>query len=311
MHIQTQSALGAKGQSVKYLKHSEIDFQKWDKRLSQSAFRHPTLESWYLNVVAPNWSAVVVDDYEICTPFFIQTKWGISYASKPPFVQQLGNITTNSNKCFQALDHLPKRVMLVESPGNETERDTEQFPLYNNYCLSLKESYETLRASFNSNTKRNINKAKKAEVQVSLCDDVEFVFQFFKSYNQKNGLSEAHLNVLKRLLKEGFQNAKVKCYIAKNTSAEPLAMALITSAFNRHVYTLATSSESGMRQNAMFAIVDSIIKEHCETDNALLDFEGSNIEGVARFYKGFGAMNRPYPFYKINKLSWPISLFKG
>ena len=43
----------------------------------------------------------------------------------------------------------------------------------------------------------------------------------------------------------------------------------------------------------MFMIINELIKENAGKD-ILLDFEGSQIEGIARFYKGFGAINQPY-----------------
>ena len=43
----------------------------------------------------------------------------------------------------------------------------------------------------------------------------------------------------------------------------------------------------------MFLIINQLVKEYAEK-NILLDFEGSQIEGIARFYKGFGAVNQPY-----------------
>ena len=49
--------------------------------------------------------------------------------------------------------------------------------------------------------------------------------------------------------------------------------------------------------HAMTFLIDSFIKSNCE-DEALLDFEGSNIEGVKNFYSGFGSVNRPYYLIK-------------
>jgi hypothetical protein len=49
----------------------------------------------------------------------------------------------------------------------------------------------------------------------------------------------------------------------------------------------------------MFYLVDYIIRKEAAKDK-LLDFEGSKIEGVARFYKGFGAKYHPY--YILKKL---------
>ena len=47
----------------------------------------------------------------------------------------------------------------------------------------------------------------------------------------------------------------------------------------------------------MFFLVESVLKQY-DNKEYILDFEGSEIEGVARFYKGFGAQDQPYYYYK-------------
>ena len=42
----------------------------------------------------------------------------------------------------------------------------------------------------------------------------------------------------------------------------------------------------------------------------VLDFEGSNIESIARFYKGFGAQEEIYPGIKLNNLPPILKLFR-
>ena len=44
--------------------------------------------------------------------------------------------------------------------------------------------------------------------------------------------------------------------------------------------------------------INELIKEHAGTEK-ILDFEGSRIEGLKRFYKGFGGVERSY--YLIKK----------
>jgi hypothetical protein len=43
----------------------------------------------------------------------------------------------------------------------------------------------------------------------------------------------------------------------------------------------------------------------------VLDFEGSEIEGIARFFKSFGAEKRNYYRYKRNRLPWLLRIFKN
>jgi hypothetical protein len=48
----------------------------------------------------------------------------------------------------------------------------------------------------------------------------------------------------------------------------------------------------------MFAVVNKVIKEN-SGQNKVLDFEGSMIEGIARFFQGFGAVAENY--YRVQK----------
>jgi len=87
-----------------------------------------------------------------------------------------------------------------------------------------------------------------------------------------------------------------------------LASAIFLEAFGRSVYLLASSSDEGIAQKAMFLLIGQFIALNAGCKGRVLDFEGSNIEGVARFYKGFGAANRPYPFVVYNRLRFPVRL---
>jgi hypothetical protein len=55
----------------------------------------------------------------------------------------------------------------------------------------------------------------------------------------------------------------------------------------------------------MFLLIDKLIQK--ESGKLLsLDFEGSRIEGIARFYSGFGATNHPYYILKRMRPSFLI-----
>ena len=62
---------------------------------------------------------------------------------------------------------------------------------------------------------------------------------------------------------------------------------------NRFYYLMAASNSEGKQHRAMFSILHTFIQNNANT-HAVLDFEGSEIPGVAQFYKGFGASNEPY-----------------
>jgi hypothetical protein len=44
--------------------------------------------------------------------------------------------------------------------------------------------------------------------------------------------------------------------------------------------------------------------------NYILDFEGSDIEGIANFYQQFGSIPQPYYSLSYNHLPWLLRLVK-
>jgi hypothetical protein len=74
---------------------------------------------------------------------------------------------------------------------------------------------------------------------------------------------------------------------------------------------LGTSIKSSQQVSSkgLFKIFDYVIELYSETDT-ILDFEGSDVLGIARFFKGFGSIEEEYTFLKWNKLPIIIKYFK-
>ena len=81
-----------------------------------------------------------------------------------------------------------------------------------------------------------------------------------------------------------------------------LALAILIKTKKRIVYLVSVSSLEGLKNKTMFNIVDRLIQKYADS-NLVLDFEGSNIENIARFYQGFGAIQSNYQEIKYNILT--------
>ncbi len=64
----------------------------------------------------------------------------------------------------------------------------------------------------------------------------------------------------------------------------------------------ALAKENG----AMFHLIDTVIRENSPSQ-LTLDFEGSNNENLARFYKGFGSKEVAYNGISSNRLIFPLN----
>ena len=59
----------------------------------------------------------------------------------------------------------------------------------------------------------------------------------------------------------------------------------------------------------MFYLINEVIKKYSQQD-LIFDFEGSDNESLARFYKGFGGYETSYLNLKRNELPLPFKWFK-
>jgi len=295
--------------NIQMIERCSIDPKHWDDFVDRSFFRHPCLRSAYLDAVYPSWSALILGDWVAALPVMIQKKYGFRYAAAFPLVQQTGCISPGQVSIDTFIDFLDQKISLIEIPANETDHTDLNHEKYSNYCLDISRDYVDISAQYNTNTKRNIKKALGHGLELRHNTDVEKAVSFFRVNNSKNKLKANHFNIVRKLL-NNYSKTSCKCFEVVNKEGVVVSMSIFTVAMDRHVYTLSASTEQGKNEGGLFFLIDQYIQNHCGNDSRLIDFEGSNISGIAQFYAGFGASDRPYPFIRINNLPWPLKLFK-
>lgn len=72
----------------------------------------------------------------------------------------------------------------------------------------------------------------------------------------------------------------------------------------------AVSNQQGKDLRGMYYLLNTFINQHAG-QNLILDFEGSMIPGVARFFEGFGAAPETYFQLKFNRLPLPLKWLKS
>ena len=289
---------------IKYLKHKEIDKAKWDNCIENSPNCIIYGMSWYLDIVCENWDALVSDDYEAVMPLPWKSKLSIKYIYHPFFAQQLGLFYQNhaDDQIYEFLQHIPAKFIKYETSVNFLNSVKKlSLNIRINYILSLNSLYSELQNKFSENTRRNI---KKAEKNISFINDNISIKDFLnlKKENNINNLENHHFIKLEKLISMLIEkkHAKILGVVSEN---KLIGAALFVSFKSRIIYLFSASGTEGKNQRAMFAIVNVIIKENTEK-NMLLDFEGSMIKGVARFFKGFGAS--PETYWRIKKSRIPF-----
>ena len=284
-----------------YLNHSEINKAKWDEALERSQSPLVYAYSWYLDCVAPGWSALVLDDYMAIFPIPEKQKWGIRYALHPLFAQQLGWFVTPGHMVPENWHKaLPKHLQFVWLQLN-AHTSVMASGYKKNYVLrNLHEG----RPKATTNTRRNIKKAKGHHLIFSR--DITLQQLLAMKRRHATNLSEARLQVLSKLLQTLLDKQKGELAGVKDDKGELLAVVFLAHSFNRLIYLMAASTDEGRQKRAMFYLVDQLLKK-VPPQFFLFDFEGGNNPNLARFFQGFGAEEEQIPLFYASRLPWPLS----
>ena len=278
--------------NLRYLKYNEIDFELWDKTIESSKGGFPYAYSWFLNVVSPNWEAIVSEDYEFIMPLPVKRKYLFRYLIQPAYNQQLGvfsNKFVSNDILIEFVKKIPYFSYQISFNENNKFTDCDQLP---NYVLNLQLPYKFLSVGYSKNTARNLQKARSnnlvIECLVKLTDTVkDFMLQ------NANYQYRSHLSEIFELIKIACDYFTMEIWCARDSTGALISSACFYRTPGRLVYVFPVNSKKSKITSANFLLIDSVISKFSGNE-MLLDFEGSEIEGIARFYKGFGAVNRPY-----------------
>lgn len=281
---------------ILHLKHTEIDYQKWDLAINRANNRLIYAVSWFLDIVSPDWEALVSEDYDFVMPLPVKKKWGVKYLVQPVLTQQLGIFYFEKidekivDDFIQKIPYLSYEIHLNEK--NSTKKiATERL----NLLLDLTISYEHIFNNYSKNTKRNLIQSNDFKLLIDEKTTTEDFLQFYE--NTATAYKKNDSNIVRKLLKECDNRGLISIFMAKNENKSPIAAVCILHSFNRLVNILPISNKEGKEKSAMFLLLDLVIKQNAGS-NKFLDFEGSMIEGIARFYRGFGAKKVHYGMIK-------------
>ncbi len=301
---------------IKYLKQEEINLKKWDKCIAGSINGMVYAYSWYLDVVNEHWEALVYGDYETVMPLTGNKKFGIYYLYQPAFTQQLGIFSSQklSEEIVRAfIDAIPEKYRFIEINLNKFNviSSTKNIRVKQKitYELELIRNYENIFRHYKKNTIRNIRKATQNKVSVIQGLQPNQVINLILSSGNKQKYSEKDIAMIRRLIATSARKNSGLLYGAYSQNNSLCAAGLFVYSNSKACFILSVANDEAKQNGAMFLLIDEFIKQFASR-NMILDFEGSMIEGIARFYSGFGAQPFNYPTIKINRLFYPLRLLK-
>jgi len=294
---------------TKLILAKDINEAKWDELVEESKQGHIYHLYQYIDrLCSGNWQAIILenqDNYIAAFPFFVKKKMGIAYFIHPPFCQYWGVMIRldkagnqkyydESKKLIKSvLEAIPQniRYMLayfspsLDYPLPLVWADWSLSPHYT-YQVKLDRSQDEILASFASHTRREIKKADKNGIKIIKEKGADTAMTIFRSekphlVNRKNDQYLLNLNKVVHTLGED------RAFSLNAVQGEETVATIVYFKYKKMlIYFFGTVKATHKNSGAMSAIIWESIKMHHE-ECSILDFDGSMIEDIERYFRGF------------------------
>jgi hypothetical protein len=298
---------------IRYLERKDIDENKWNACIEKAFNGNLYGYSWFLDIVGPDWDALVENDYERVFPLVYRKKFGIYYIYQPFFTQQLGLYSTtklNSGELRLFINAIPKKFKRIEVNLNTLnkieEKDFSLIPQLN-HELDLINNYEKIKQAYSENLSRNIKKAEKAGLSVSKSIKPDDIITLFRENRGKDigHLKEKDYLRIKRIAYTAMYKGLANIQGVYDEQNQLVAGAFFILSNSKAIFLFSGLSEEGRKAGAMPFLIDQFIRAHAG-QHLTLDFDGSNNPDLARFYKSFGSKECKYQRLEINRLPFAL-----
>ena len=294
---------------IRYLLRDEIEESLWDECIRRSFNGNLYGHSWFLDIVARDWNALVEDGYQRVFPLPFRKKYGISYIYQPFFTQQLGlysRSALSSDILVDFLKAIPEKFRSVEINLNlHNKCDETRFQLLPqlNHELDLIHSYPKISEGYSENLRRNLKKAEKAGLTVFKDPRPETIVDLFRE-NRGKGIIQLDVEDYRRLLQMVYRcshKGMADIRGVYNRQNQLIAGAIFIRSHDKTIFLFSGLSDEGREKAAMPHLIDTYIREKA-SQHLTFDFDGSNDPNLARFYKSFGSKEIIYQRVVIDRL---------
>jgi hypothetical protein len=296
---------------IRYLERDDIDEKMWDECIRKSFNGNLYGHSWFLDVVASEWAALVKDDYQQVFPLPCRKKYGIDYIYQPFFTQQLGlysRTALNTDMLDVFLKAIPKKFKRIEinlNLHNKAGAERYQVVPQLNHELDLIHSYDKIAGGYSENLQRNLKKASRAGISMMKNPRPDTIVNLFRENRGKTikHLTDSDYHRLLHIAYQSTYKGKADIRGVFDSQNQLVAGAFFIRSHRKTIFLFSGLSEEGKKHAAMPFLIDSYIRENANK-HLTFDFDGSNDPNLARFYKSFGAKEIIYQRVIIDRLPW-------
>ncbi len=303
---------------VRFLKHAEIDSEKWNQTVRNSLHSSIFMEYEMLDLLTGgnSWNAITTGDYETVMPLPSRNKGVLKYVYTPFFMPQMGILSKHDltpDETETILKEVSKHYVLADILMNEENKiQIINDNFFVSHRLPLQPSYNELHSLYHENTKRNLKTGEKQQCQITISKesltDIISLFQTNKGSEEAVQFRERDYRTLEKVANYLLGKDLLDIYGVRTSEGKLAAGAWFVKDGNRRWFWFSGRDNRLSESKPMFLLLDAYIRDHAESD-LILDFNGSKNENVARLYRGFGGIEYRIPFERRFKNNlWQLLL---
>jgi hypothetical protein len=279
-------------------------------------------QPWWLDAVAPGaWGAVEVSRggrVVARLPYATEKRLGLRGLIMPPLTQTLGPWLAPSEGKQTGQLARQKELMtalIAGLPSHDYFHQRFHYSISNwlpfywsgfeqttryTYVIEPLNDLDLVWAEFQSNTRREIRKAQK-RVAVRTDLDVERFLDINTLSFKRQGLERPYSRELVRRLDATCVERQARRMFFAEDGQGRLHAALYIVWNENSAYYLMSGIDPDLRNSGAMSLLVWEALRFAATVTDKFDFEGSVVESVERFFRGFGGTQRPY--FRITRFS--------
>ena len=283
----------------RFLRRKDIDDRRWDEAVDRDPSGLPYGFTWWLDAVTDRrWGGVILDDYRAVLPLPYARKLGrFTQVQRGNFTQQGGPWGTWSGPdVTDLLSDLPGGILKLDLPLSARVTEAVIPPGYTiryrtNYVLGLDRPREEITRNFHRALRRKL-KRFPAPGHLRPASAEEIIGLYRPVAGVKAGLKELHYARVKALMQAANLHGTGRQLALEDDGGQLLAAGFFPTHKGRCLNLFGASSEAGYAKEGMTRLLLALLDY--EPADKLLDFEGSDLPGVATFFRSFGPVEEGY-----------------
>lgn len=283
------------------------------KSISQvhSIFEQP----WWLDAVAPgHWDAVEIEENGRIVarlPYVLRKKFGARIVGQPQLTQTLGpwieytsdtpskRIAREKELFNKLISRLPKFDIFRQ---NFHSNVTNWMPFYwagfdqtTRYSYAIEDlgNLENVHAQMSSSVRQDVRRAERT-IQVHNSDGLDEVLETAKHTFRRQGRDLPYPPELLHRIDEAVKRHAERRAIFGSDDEGRIHSAAYVVGDAQRAYLLVTGANAELRKSGSGPLIHWAAISQAASFTKVFDFEGSMIESVEKFYRGFGATQTPY-----------------